>query len=235
MKENLSRLTHWFPMIPADIPTPRTTIIPCDATHIGIGACDYGKAADGAALRTIAEKVRDAGDGYGWPCFLRTDITSYKHGWNTTCFLASRELDRIAHQIGEIVVWAECAWAPPSKAVVVREMLPTVPMFHAFPGKMPVTRERRYFVENGRVLCHHPYWPPASIEGHTSDPEWGPKLAAMNEETADELVRLREMSERVSRAIPGAWSVDWLWTARGWFLIDMAEARESFHWEGCAA
>jgi hypothetical protein len=31
-------------------------------------------------------------------------------------------------------------------------------------GNMPVCREYRYFIEDGRYCCSHPYWPMDTIE-----------------------------------------------------------------------
>jgi hypothetical protein len=47
---------------------------------------------------------------------------------------------------------------------VVREFLPTMPV-GVCPryGNMPVCREFRYFIEDGRYCCSHPYWPMESL------------------------------------------------------------------------
>jgi hypothetical protein len=47
---------------------------------------------------------------------------------------------------------------------VVREFLPTSPI-GVCPryGDMPVCREFRYFINDGRYVCSHPYWPKDSI------------------------------------------------------------------------
>ena len=39
---------------------------------------------------------------------------------------------------------------------------------------------------------------------------------------------------RVAEVFDGAWCVDWALATDGqWYAIDMAEASQSFHWDGC--
>jgi hypothetical protein len=110
-------------------------------------------------------------------------------------------------------------------------MLKTEPAFRAFYGKMPITKERRYFDADGCVLGFHPYWPDGAFRNETTEAGWEAKLAALNEMPPEEIAELTALSKRVSDAVPGAWSIDWLWTIdRGWVLTDMAVASESFCW-----
>ena len=96
---------------------------------------------------------------------------------------------------------------------------------------MPITRERRYFVEDGIVIGHHPYWPSAAFADCSDLPsDWEAKLAALNQEDPAEVAELSALSAKVGVVLPGAWSVDWLHTARGWYLTDMAHAETSFVW-----
>jgi hypothetical protein len=69
----------------------------------------------------------------------------------------------------EIAEYSECAdmIGIPWDTWVVREFLPTIPI-GVCPGygNMPVCREFRYFIEDGRYVCSHPYWPrEALIDG----------------------------------------------------------------------
>jgi hypothetical protein len=64
--------------------------------------------------------------------------------------------------------------------------------------------------------------------------DWEARLAAMNDESQEEIALLTALSKRVSAAFDGAWSLDWAVDTRGkWWAIDMAEAERSFHWPGC--
>lgn len=228
---NPTRLTHWFPRIPDTIQVPRTEIIePFHSLNVFM-AMD-GDEDSQKLLAGAVKQVVEAGNRVGWPCFLRTDITSAKHSWKDTCYLG--DPDDAAQHIMALVHDAECAGAEFSLALVVREMLPTVSTVTAFHGEMPITKERRYFVVDGSVVCHHPYWPEEAFEGRGDVTKgWRQSLHEMNREPEEEVAYLTGLSEKVSRAIPGEWSVDWLWTTRGWYLIDMAEAGRSYHFPGC--
>jgi hypothetical protein len=121
--------------------------------------------------------------------------------------------------------------------LVVREMLNTESLFFAF-DDMPITRVRRYFVRDGVVEDHYPYWPAGALEnphartaerrGLDGD-EWLPLLRHGSVESPDEVAELTPLTERATSVLHGAWSVDWLWTTdRGWVLIDAAHAEESY-------
>lgn len=56
-------------------------------------------------------------------------------------------------------------------------------------------------------------------------------LAPLNHESPAEVAELTALSEQVAAVVPGAWSVDWLYSpGRGWVCIDMAHAERSFVW-----
>jgi len=239
--DNPTRLTWWFPRLPSSIPTPRTLIIDGIDSYQVMSSVYDGNAASMLEVVAAAEKIRQAALEVGLPAFLRTDITSAKHGWENTCFLATADVNTIVGHMAEIVEYAEMGNAPLSYAFVVREMLQSIPICDesgapvvAFHGRMPITEERRIFVRDGSVVCSHPYWPAEAIRGHTKSESWEADLETSNELDWWDESELRRMSEEVSRALPGAWSVDWLCTRdRGWVLIDMAQAHTSYHWEGC--
>jgi len=225
-RDDHTNLAYWFPLlVDAGIPVPRTILVdgPSDMTSLLDGHAPAGYAVFLAALG-------DAADTLGYPAFLRTGLTSGKHEWAKTCFLPSRA-DLAIH------VWSICEYSAmadflglPASVWAVREMLPTAPAFTAFHG-FPVTRERRYFVKDGVTTFHHPYWPPHSIL-NPSVSDWEERLAILNHETPEEIAELTTLAERVGRAIPGYWSVDFLWTTtRGWVCIDMAEGDRSFRWD----
>jgi hypothetical protein len=113
---------------------------------------------------------------------------------------------------------------------VVREFLPTMPV-GVCPryGNMPVCREYRYFIEDGRYCCSHPYWPmEALVDGgfDISQQEFDALCAGRTQ-------ALDRIAIDAGEALGGAWSVDVLETERGWIVTDMAEASKSYHWAGC--
>lgn len=229
---NRNCMSLWFPaVVESGVPCPRTELIRTDAQLINLVD---GVTPDG--FDVLVDMLQVGGNRLGWPAFLRSGQTSGKHDWVNTCYVSGP--DDIAQHVYNIVEFSACAdlFGLPTDVWVIREMLKVTPAFHAFEG-MPVTRERRYFVEDGKVLGHHPYWPPEAMSFgvDVDDPE--ERLKPLNYEGELEVEWLTAESERVSRQIEGAWSVDWL-NARGvdgmprWYCIDMARAEDSWVWRG---
>lgn len=238
---NRNRLSWWFPRIPLRIAAPETRLVMYEGRDSLVALLD-GKVPDGFyKLRT---GLIEMGDTLGWPIFLRTDYLSGKHDWKDTCYVAGR--DDISQHIELLVEHSFMADMEtfPTDIWVVRKMIPTSPAFMAFPGQMPIVKERRYFVQDGKVVCHHPYWPEDVFNDQqykmfrkprTSCRDWRERLSEMNEETRHEIRLLSKLSSIVGTAIGGEWSIDWLWSESygQWYLIDMAEAKDSYHWSGC--
>lgn len=228
-------LSYWFPKLQAaGLPVPKTIIIsmPKDAQKAVWAWFDGEKNGD---MKPFITEIEKAGADVGWPAFLRTDHTSGKHNWKETCFLpdeasigshvmAIAEFSEIAGMMGEL----------PWNTWVVREMLPTrsigvCPRY----GDMPICKEFRFFVEDDHIRCHHPYWPRFSLEegrAVLSDDAYA-ELCALSDGEAEHLF---DLARATGKAVGGAWSVDILWTDRGWFVTDMAEAHKSWHWPECS-
>ncbi len=232
-RDNRNRLSWWFPRIPVGIPVPKTMIMRYDNDDL-VGLLDR-EVSDG--LKSLCFMIREAGERFGWPLFLRTDYLSGKHDWDKTCCVASAgHVPDCVVRLIEASVMAD-AIGFPVDGWAVREMIPTTYSFKAFRGKMPIVKERRYFVKDGEVICHHPYWPREAFatDRHVTSDMWQHRLTSMNREGLQEVNLLSEMSSIVGEAIGGSWSIDWLWSARHgrWYLTDMAEADVSYHWSGC--
>lgn len=172
---------------------------------------------------------RSAATEVGFPCFLRTDHTSGKHSWDKTCFVQSAA--DIRQHIFAIAEFSEICdfMGLPWSMWAVREFLQTIP--HGICpryGNMPVCREFRFFVDEGKVRCAHPYWPRHALDqgGWIGTNEDFDLLCARPHE-------LTELAEQAGKAVGCSWSIDILETRRGWYVTDMAEAHKSFHWEGC--
>lgn len=245
-------LDEWYPLIEGVVTTPRTTF----RRGLDIMPLAYGAEADpdgalAAEWEAVCTWVREQGDVLGWPLFLRTGLTSGKHNWSRTCHVPSAAV--VPSHVSAIVNYSAEAdfMGLPCDVWVARELLPTYALFTAFDG-MPVTRERRYFVDDGKVIGHHPYWPPEALtlevdpffdpDGRlpthrTSTDNWRDLMPLVNDETDAEITELTALTEKVGAVVPGAWSVDWLWVHRGgngpneWCLTDMAWAESSFVWE----
>jgi hypothetical protein len=230
-------LSYWFPQLAASgLPVPKTKILrmPVAAQEDIWAAFDGKDGSDGgAAMKQFAAEVAAVAAEFGYPFFLRTDLTSGKHNWENTCFVPAA-ID-IPRHIFAIVEFSECAdiiglaW----DTWVIRELLPTLPLgICPNYGNMPVCREFRFFVDDGKVRCWHPYWPKHALEDGGADLIVAidyDKLCDMGDAAAG----LYVLAEKAGRAVGGSWSIDILETRRGWYVTDMAEAHKSFHWEDC--
>ncbi|KKN98829.1 hypothetical protein LCGC14_0140700 [marine sediment metagenome] len=237
---NRNRLSWWFPKIPKEILVPETRIFPkcvwadCGANHfVLIGVLDGRKP---EAFDTLCWQLKAAGDELGYPFFLRTDYLSGKHGWNDTCFVTHAiEIPCHVARLIEESIGADILGFPPD-CWIARKMISTIPSFFAFHGDMPIVKERRYFVQDSKVLCHHPYWPSEAFDFvRVSIDSWPTQLDEMNYQSSGEISLLSDLSAKVGGVVGGAWSIDWLWSEpeQQWYLIDMAEAETSYHWKNC--
>ncbi|MDF2434873.1 MAG: hypothetical protein JWP44_4504 [Mucilaginibacter sp.] len=221
-------ISYWFPVIEANgIPVPKTRVIRTDAPLWNLLDGEPVPGLD-AFLEQLRGAIKDVG---GPPAFLRTGHTSGKHDWRRTCYYAGEHL--LEYHVFCLVEYSHLVdlMGLPTDVWVARELLPTEPAFIAFNG-MPITRERRYFVRNGVIIDHHPYWPPNAFDRtEITVPDWQDRLAAISQESPEEVQELTDLSTRVSRLLDGFWSVDWLWVpSRGWICTDMAEGDRSWHW-----
>lgn len=230
-------MEFWWPKVKlSGVPTPKTIMVPMsEEAVVPIMDGKFGKAYDEFA-KTLQHAVRLMGT----PVFLRNSMSSNKHDWISTCYLAKNDLETIKSHVRwslEYVFMGIGFGAEMPTSFFVRELLDTKPYFHYFGGAMPITKERRYFINEGKVVCHHPYWPADAFKSFSSsnfDEEKIRLLGLMNEESEEEVRHLTEQSEKVGKHFDGYWSVDWLQVKDGtWYCIDMAEGRKSYHWPDC--
>jgi len=171
------------------------------------------------------QMIRDAAIKVGgYPVFMRSDLCSGKHSFERTCFIRNEE-DVIRH------IWAivdengccDCAM----ESIVIREYIQPAWAFKAFRG-LPIAPERRYFVRDGEVVCHHPYWIEDAIRNPDMD-AWCGALKLMNIEE-DEISLLTGYAEQIAQELGGDWSIDFmLGRDDTWYMIDMATAMQSWH------
>lgn len=245
MNIDMNCLSYWFPKIhEAGLPVPRTEIVTIghDASR-ELARCLEGGEMTMASLDAVS-KIEAAVKLMGRPCFLRTGQTSGKHEWNRTCFI-DHDADVRSHILA-IIEYSELAglFGLPSDVWAVREMLPTQPIMVCDRyGMMPVCREFRFFVSDGRVLCRHPYWPLESlVDGMKECPAnlrdiyralSSKRIFSRDSGFADPMEEPTLLAAKAGMAVGGSWSVDVLDTQRGWFVTDMAVASDSWHWPGC--
>lgn len=224
---NYSSMLYWWPKVKdLPIPQPKTVIVPVDVLAL---ASFWDQ--DIEPLKPFIPKLEAAAAEIGHPLFLRTDILSNKHDWENSCYV-EQEQDLLDH-VWNLIDMNFSIFGPAPSALVFRQYIPLASRFTAFSGKMPVAPERRYFVRDGVVQCHHPYQPPDSIWG-ASTPDWCDLLDEMNKITAIDREWLSICAVAVSTVLKGYWSVDFALAADGrWLLIDCAEGEKSYHWSSC--
>lgn len=225
-----SNLTFWWPRAAhVDVPKPRTVIVPdCGAVLRRVVMDDRPLP---PALRAQLEA---AAASLGYPVFMRTDAAAAKHSWRDTCFVQRREdlLFNLFRLVEENIM--ADLFGLPFTAIVFREVLPLDAGFVAFHGRLPIAPERRYFVRDGRVEAHYPYWPEAAIRPcQETPPDRRERLRAMNQETPGEVALLTTYAERIGTALPGYWSVDFARAKDGtWYWIDAARGELSWRPDG---
>lgn len=225
----------WLPIVeqpgilPIGISSPRTEVIMYNH-RLAVSFLEV----DDGSLNLLIATIRKACDKIGYPCFLRTDLASAKHDGPNAYRIDSP--DQIPNRIfrtvedSEMKFWLErCG----PQAFLVREFLNLDAPFTAFHG-LPIAREWRIFADENKVLCAHPYWPEAALDGHVREPsDWKYLLMNMHKPPAA-IKDLYTAAISVAHAIGGAWSVDFAMDKKGhWWLIDCATAEDSWHWPGC--
>jgi len=219
-----SSLLFWFPKIKnLGIPVPKTEVLEIERWDFLRWL--WGERSIDKYIPRIVEKARKI----GYPLFLRTDQASGKHSWKEACYIKSEK--DLLKNLARVIEFNETATiiGLPYKALVFREYIDLDWKFKAFWGEMPVAKERRYFIKNGRVLCHHPYWIEDAIL-RPSVENWRDLLKELNHETDEEIKLLSGYAERVAKVLDGYWSVDFACARDGkWFLIDMAVGEISWH------
>jgi hypothetical protein len=213
-----NRMEYWYPKIPELIPKPITKVIMInpnwseDGSHMEISEEEF-------------QEVEKSSKEFSFPLFMRGSETSGKHDWMKTCFV--EKFEDIRYHITALIKDAMLKDIG-CNSIVLREFIEMDTGFYAF-RNMPVNPERRYFIKNGKVLCHHPYWIKDAIN-HPSNKNWEKILEEMNEETTGEIEILTSYAERISKEFEGYWSIDFCRTKKGkWLCIDMALGEDSWH------
>ena len=225
----LNSMFYWYPKIKdLHIPQPKTEMYRFTENEFKTIQHEEGMPV------SIYEHCLPIAEKIGFPLFMRTDNSSCKHNWKQTCYVQSKE-DLERHIMDLLEYSGMQGWMSyVDKGLVFREFIPLTTKFTAFSGEFPVNKERRYFIEDRLVKCHHPYWYPDAIEGHTEKKNWRSIVDALNYENESEIKFLTHYAELVGSVLDGYWSVDFAMSKKGtWYLFDMARGNESFHWLEC--
>lgn len=171
----------------------------------------------------------------GYPAFIRTEMGSGKHDFDKCCYLKEKN-DLYAHLVN-LLEWSECVdfIGLPFNYLIIRKYLKPIYGFKAFLG-MPVAKEFRFFVCDGKYVCHHFYWPEEAIEvygDYILPDDWKDQLSALSVLSPDDYEELKTYTERFGSVLPGNWSVDFMRSEEGWVMIDAARAEHSWHPYDC--
>lgn len=228
LQRRSSLLTWWPAVRRSGVPAPRTIIVKAGWERLA----GYLDGQDVGILRHVERAAR----ALGWPerpVFLRTDQASAKHSYIQTCFLD--RATRLPYNLYRLID-ENFAYGLSPQAIVVRRWLPLYHEFTAWQG-LPIAKERRYFVRDGQVICHHPYWPAEALErpmARPSVPDWRERLRRLNAESKGEVLELTGYAARVGQYLAGYWSIDFAQDADGqWWCIDMAAGELSWHPARC--
>jgi hypothetical protein len=221
-----SSMLSWFPKIADILPVPRTVILPItiEEAYEIIGLLDDNDIPD-----TLWQRIEEAAAKIGYPLFLRSDHGSAKHDYSRSCHVVCE--DDLKSHLACLFEWHLMRDLWP-QAIVFRELLDLNAPFKAFHG-LPIAKERRYFVDGGKVICHHPYWPQDAVEEYQENvlpTNWQDLLSTINAEDDGEIARLTRMAEAFAENIPGFYSVDFAQKSDGqWVMIDAARGELSYH------
>jgi len=221
----LSSMDYWFPKTKdLPIPQPRTEVALKEGTVSWMEFLDTPKIFDGQV-----EHLRSKAKELGYPLFVRTDQSSAKHSYINTCKVESE--DRLMRNI-YCLIEENIMCDLNIQTLYFRDFIELDSVFTAF-NKIPIAPERRYFVKDGEILCHHPYWPEDAIKDPDHE-DWESRLRGINFEETCEVILLKRYATIISMAVPGCWSVDFAKAKNGvWYFIDMADARLSWHPKDC--
>jgi len=222
-----SSLLHWFPKIKDILPVPRTGILSISPDDM----FEIISLLDGEMIsEELFQKIKETANKIGYPLFMRSDQGSAKHNYEHSCHVLAE--DKLLGNLAHLAKWHLMVDLWPA-AIVFRELLQLYAPFTAFDG-LPIAKERRYFVDEGKVTCHHPYWPEGAIKpgrGAKNLPDgWQAMLAEISVEDESEIACLTRLAEAFAEAVPGFYSVDFAQKTDGqWVMIDAARGELSYH------
>jgi hypothetical protein len=224
-------MEYWWPKIKdLGVPVPKTELL----LHKNGGLLEWVLYMDKPLPEDEVLLLKETAAKIGYPVFMRSDVCSGKHNFVNTCFV-KKEKDLIPH-LGNLIEDNAIRDLPMS-CIALRRFVLLDSKFTAF-ADLPIAPERRYFVSDGVVQCHHPYWPMDAIEfrqGYRkADRTWSGLLYIMNKEAQDEVRLLTGYASLLGQKLGGDWSFDFAKTKAGqWIFIDAAWAVESYHDPNC--
>lgn len=216
----MNAIEYWYPKIEGKVPTPQTVIVPAKSKWDSKGNFRY------VPKRYVVEITKQA-EIFTFPIFLRASDSSCKHDWKDTCFVADKkDLERHIHRIANECECLDVFGGVNVSSFAIREYIEMDSRFEYFWGKLPINPERRYFIYNHKIICHHPYWTAESIK----DEQYKDILDEINIESEEEKILLSKYACIIADEFDGYWSIDFCRARTGkWYCIDMAKGEQSWH------
>ena len=216
-------IEYWYPKIKDKVPTPKTKIIPI------VWNWDDSKEFLEVTNKYL-KKIEKEAQQFSYPLFVRGSDSSIKHSWDKTCFV--KHPKDLAQHVVRIVNETQCLdmlGSVPCTSIAIREFIKMDVGFTAFGDGLPINPERRYFINKGKVICHHAYWIKEAIRD-PSVASWENILDQMNREKIGEIELLTKYANIIGETFKDYWSVDFCKAKDGkWWCIDMAEGEKSWH------
>lgn len=218
-------MLYWYPKIKdLPIPQPKTGFVLKDEHWWDyLDGRQFSKK-DMSVLKKAMVKI-------GYPIFMRTDLASGKHQYLRSSYVEKRrDVQPALYNLIEQNALRDLFF----NTIIIREFLYLDYRFKAFDG-LPIAPERRYFIKDGKVICHHPYWIEEAIQFYEHSKQWEntnwrKSLKEMNTESEVEVKILSNHAELVGTMLDGYWSIDFAKDKSGtWWLIDMALGEKSWH------
>jgi len=223
--ERMNSITFWLPKLQnVQCPIPKTIMINADI--------DLGPMVDGVEVEgtdRFFNELNNAANILGFPVFLRTEMLSNKHDWINSCFIENEK--QFPSHIVNLLEMSAVVTIDRFKDCnffAIRKMIETEKAFTYFNG-MPITKEIRVFIRNGKIECQHPYWPKDVFE--KIDDTLIKKVQELNDDDKD---IINKYGNYLAKIFHGWWSVDFLKSKKGdWYCTDMAIGESSWHDEKC--
>ena len=220
MKEiRKNAIEYWYPKIKDIVPTPRTIIVKAES--------EWDKTGNYLLIpqKYVKEIIKQAKN-FKYPIFVRGSDSSCKHNWKDTCFVKSEQvLEKHLHRIANETECLDMFGSMQITSIALREYIEMDTKFKFFWGELPINPERRYFIYNHKIICHHFYWTNESIDEQYQD-----LLDEMNIETDEERNQLNRYACEIAEVFEGYWSIDFCRAKTGqWYCIDMAIGYRSWH------
>jgi len=224
--ERMNSITFWLPRLQnLNFPVPKTIIINAD---IELDSILEGKFPKGS--ERFFKELENAIDIVGLPAFLKTEMLSNKHDWENSCFITDKsKLRAHVRNLVEMSHIATIDRRTDYNFFAVRQFIETEKVFNYFDGKMPITKEVRVFVRNGRIECKHPYWPVEAFKGIKKD-----LIKKVRELSEKDDKTIDKMANYIAGLFSGYWSIDLLKSKSGeWYAIDMSIGERAWHDKDC--